>query len=358
MDNRKIFIGNLDFNVNEGELKRLLSDCGRVVSLKLHQKKGYAFAEMGEAEEAAAAVKKLDGLNFKSREIRVSLEMKKSRAKSATARRFKEKGAAFIAKQRATEAAGKERNEKSRGSSRSKPGERGRGFSSSSGKPGTGYKSGSSRSSGYGDRTGEGSGESRTGSRFGRDSRDSRERRDSREVEGSSDTGRPERKGWAGKPSYSSKSSRYGKDAGEEYKEDSSRRYERKDSSSGEGYPGGFKKEKRGAAGSQVRVWTASKPGGPKKRGDAPERVRPERPERKDKPGERRTDSSRGGYAGDSSQKINRTPGARGDSSKRPAAPSGASRGGTGRRNVSNPSAGKTRGDSGDRRPKGRPGRG
>ena len=351
MDNRKIFIGNLDFNVNEGELKRLLSDCGTVVSLKLHQKKGYAFAEMGEAEEAAAAVKKLDGFNFKSREIRVSLEMKKSRAKSSTARRFKERGAAFTAKQRATEAAGKERNEKSRGSSRSKPGERGRGFPSSSGKPGTGYKSGSSRSSGYRERSGEGSGESRTGSRFGRDSRDSRE------VDGGSENRRPERKGWAGKPSYSSKSSRYGKDAGEEYKEDSSRRYERKDSSSGE-YPGGFKREKRGAAGSQVRVWTSSKPGGTKKREDAPDRVRPERGDRKDVPADRRTDSSRGGYAGDSSQKMNRTPGARGDSSKRPAASSSQNRGGTGRRNVSNPSGGKSRGTSSDRSRKGRPDRG
>jgi len=354
MDNRKIFIGNLDFNVNEGELKRLLSDCGTVVSLKLHQKKGYAFAEMGEAEEAAAAVKKLDGFNYKSRELRVSLEMKKSRAKSATARRFKEKGAAFTAKQKATEAAGKVRNEKSRGSSRSKPGERGRGFSSSSGRPGTGYKSGSSRSSGYRERSGEDSGESRTGSRFGRDSRDSR---DSREVEGGSENRRPERKGWAGKPAYSSKSSRYGKDAGEEYKEDSSRRYGRKDSSSGE-YPGGFKREKRGAAGSQVRVWTSSKPGGPKKREDAPDRVRPERSDRIDKPDDKRTGSSRGGYAGDSSQRVKRTSEGRGDSPRRPGASSSQNRGGTARRNVSNPAGGKSRGTSGDRSRKGRPDRG
>ena len=202
MDNRKIFIGNLDYNISEGELKRLLSGYGTVVNLKLHQKKGYALAEMGGAEEAAAAVKKLDGFNFKNRELRVSLEMKKSRAKSATARRFKEKGAAFSAKQKAAEAAGKERNEKSRGSSRSRPGERGRGFSSSSGRPGTDYKSGSSRSSGYGGRSGEG----RTGYRFGHDNR---------EFEEENETRRPERKGWVGKPAYSSKSSRYGKDAGE-----------------------------------------------------------------------------------------------------------------------------------------------
>jgi len=348
MDNRKIFIGNLDFNVNEGELMRLLSDCGRVVSLKLHQKKGYAFAEMGEAEEAAAAVKKLDGFNFKNRELRVSPEMKKSRAKSATVRRFNEKRAAFTAKQKAAEAAGKERNEKSRGFPRSGPGERGKGFSSSSGKPGTGYKSGSSRSSGYGERSGEGSGERRTGSGFSRDSR---------EAERGSEYRRPERKGWAGKPAYSSKSSRYGKDAGEEYNEDSNRRYGRKGSSSG-GYPGGFKRDKRGAAGSQLRVWTSSKPGKAEKREDARNRVRPERTDRKDAPADRRTGSSRGGYAGDSSQKMNRTPGASGDSPRRPGSPPSQNRGGTGRRNVTNSSGGKIRGISSDRSRKGRPDRG
>jgi RNA recognition motif-containing protein len=339
MDNRKIFIGNLDFNITENELKRFLSGYGSVVNLKLYQKKGYAFAEMSTDEEASAAVKKLDGFNFKNREIRASLVIKKNKAKSATARRFREKGAAFAAKKRAEEAAGKKRNEESRGSSRSKPGERGRGFSSSGSRPGTGYKSGNSRSSGYTGRSEEGTDERRSGSRFERDSRD---------RDGVSGSGRPERKGWAGKPAYSSKSSRYGKDAGEEYREDSGRRYERKNLSSGGGYPGGFKREKGGSAGAQVRVWTASKPAGSKRREDAPERERPER----------RTDFSDRGDSGDSSQRMSRTQGGRNHSSNRSGTSSGSYRGGTGRRNVSNPSGGKTRGASGDRRPKGRPGRG
>jgi hypothetical protein len=335
MDNRKIFIGNLDFNISENELKRFLSGYGSVVNLKLYQKKGYAFAEMSTDEEASAAVKKLDGFNFKNREIRASLVIKKNKAKSATARRFRETGAAFAAKKRAEESAGKKRNEESRGSSRSKPGERGRGFASSGSRPGTGYKSGNSRSSGYTGRSDEGADERRSGSRFERDSRD---------RDGGSESGRPERKGWAGKPVYSSKSSRYGKDAGEEYREDSGRRYGSKKSSAGGGYPGGFKREKRGSAGAQVRVWTASKPAGFKKREDAPERERPKR----------RADSFDRGDAGDSSQRMSRTPGGRGNPSNRSGASSGFNRGGTGRRNVSgNPGRA-----SGGRNPKGRSGRG
>ncbi|PKL15532.1 MAG: RNA-binding protein, partial [Spirochaetae bacterium HGW-Spirochaetae-5] len=42
MENKKVFIGNLDFEVTEGELKNLLLKYGVVVSIKMHQKKGYA----------------------------------------------------------------------------------------------------------------------------------------------------------------------------------------------------------------------------------------------------------------------------------------------------------------------------
>ena len=325
MDNRKIFIGNLDFNVKENELKMLLSKSGTVVSIKLHQKKGYSFAEMSTAEEALEVVKQLDGLNFKNREIRASLLMKKNKAKSTAVKRYREKGAAFSAKKKADEAAAKDRNEKSRGSSRSQSGGRGESRSSSYNKPQSGFNRGS-RFSRDEDRTSEGR-ESR-----GRDYSYSRERTGDDED---SQSRRPERKGWAGSPAYSSKSSRYGIDGGEEYKENGNRPKWKKPFSR-ERYPGGFKKAGSGPA---VKAWTAVKPERFKRDNEGPERGDADKNKRD---GNRGTGFSGGGYSGSSSG--NRNPSAWGKK-------------GTGRRNVSNPSGPKSRG-TGGRNPGGRQGRG
>ena len=92
MEIKKIFMGNLVFGVTEDELKNLLSAYGTVAGIKINKKKGYAFAEMGNAEEASKAVQGLNGQKLKDREIRASLEMKASRAKALSIKKYKERG--------------------------------------------------------------------------------------------------------------------------------------------------------------------------------------------------------------------------------------------------------------------------
>lgn len=95
MENKRVFIGNLNFEVTDEEIENLLAKYGSVVNIKLYKKKGYAFVEMGNAAEAARAVQKLDGVKYGDREIRISLEMKASKAKSLTIKRRKERSESF-----------------------------------------------------------------------------------------------------------------------------------------------------------------------------------------------------------------------------------------------------------------------
>ncbi len=87
----ELFIGNLDFAVTEEEVKTLLSVYGTVLTIKMRNKKGYAFAEMSEEKEADEAILKLDGIKYKDREIRISLKMKAGKAKSLTKKRYHER---------------------------------------------------------------------------------------------------------------------------------------------------------------------------------------------------------------------------------------------------------------------------
>jgi len=151
MENKKIFIGNLDFEVTEGEVRTLLSKYGTVVNIKMHQKKGYAFAEMGDSAEAAKAVQKLDGVKYRDREMRVSIEMKPGKAKSLSVKRYKEKGESFS---RGTSVDNKEtrsRSEKSRDNYKQKPGRAERTSGPSRGSAGNSYGSKENQQE-YGDR--------------------------------------------------------------------------------------------------------------------------------------------------------------------------------------------------------------
>ncbi len=99
MENKRVFIGNLDFSATVDELQSLVSKYGTIVSITLNQKKGFAFIEMESAEDAGKVVQALDGIKHRKREIRLSLEMKASKARSVSARKYKERGAT-LARQR------------------------------------------------------------------------------------------------------------------------------------------------------------------------------------------------------------------------------------------------------------------
>ena len=95
MENKNVFIGNLDFAVTEEDIKTLFSDYGTVVHIKMHKKKGYAFIEMSDEAEAALAIEKLNGSTFKDREVRVSLELKPKKARALSIKKYNERSEGF-----------------------------------------------------------------------------------------------------------------------------------------------------------------------------------------------------------------------------------------------------------------------
>ncbi len=73
-----IYVGNLDYKVNENDLKELFEDHGTVSSFKVitdkfnGRCKGFGFVTMDNDEEAEKAIKSLNGSTFKEREIIVN----------------------------------------------------------------------------------------------------------------------------------------------------------------------------------------------------------------------------------------------------------------------------------------------
>lgn len=72
-----IFVAKLDFSVTEDELRQLFAEYGRVnkasiaVDKETRKPRGFAFVEMADAEEAANAIKGLDGRSINGRQISV-----------------------------------------------------------------------------------------------------------------------------------------------------------------------------------------------------------------------------------------------------------------------------------------------
>ncbi len=75
----RLYIGNLGFDTTEDTLKAALSEGGRTVK-DIHivadretgRPRGFAFAEMGNQAEAAAAIEALDGKDLNGRTLKVN----------------------------------------------------------------------------------------------------------------------------------------------------------------------------------------------------------------------------------------------------------------------------------------------
>ena len=74
----KIYVGNLDYKVNESDLESLFSEYGTVSSVRIisdkynGRSKGFGFVEMENNDEANKAVSGLNGSSLKSRDITVN----------------------------------------------------------------------------------------------------------------------------------------------------------------------------------------------------------------------------------------------------------------------------------------------
>jgi RNA recognition motif-containing protein len=74
---KKLFIGNLSFNITDDQLTQIFSAYGKVVSANIvfdkftSRSKGFAFVEFETEEEAQAAMAALDGSDQDGRPIAV-----------------------------------------------------------------------------------------------------------------------------------------------------------------------------------------------------------------------------------------------------------------------------------------------
>ena len=73
-----IYVGNIPYNFKEDDLKQVFSEYPSVVSAKLvidrqtQRSKGYGFIEMGDENEAAMAIEKLNDSLVSGRNIKVN----------------------------------------------------------------------------------------------------------------------------------------------------------------------------------------------------------------------------------------------------------------------------------------------
>ncbi|MED6188538.1 Polyadenylate-binding protein rbp47b', partial [Stylosanthes scabra] len=61
MNNTTVYVGNLDLNVTEEELKQAFMQFGDIVSVKLHAGKGFGFVQFGTRASAEESIQKLQG---------------------------------------------------------------------------------------------------------------------------------------------------------------------------------------------------------------------------------------------------------------------------------------------------------
>jgi cold-inducible RNA-binding protein len=76
--NKKLYVGNLNYNTTESKVSELFGEVGEVVSTDLiidrysGRSKGFAFVEMAEQSAAQQAIEKLNGQEVDGREIKVA----------------------------------------------------------------------------------------------------------------------------------------------------------------------------------------------------------------------------------------------------------------------------------------------
>ncbi|QQG43328.1 MAG: RNA-binding protein [Candidatus Daviesbacteria bacterium] len=79
MNNKKLFVGSLPWEVDDNKLAEIFSQAGTVVSAQVikdrdsGRSKGYGFVEMSTEEEAQKAVQTLNGSDVSGRQIVVNI---------------------------------------------------------------------------------------------------------------------------------------------------------------------------------------------------------------------------------------------------------------------------------------------
>ncbi len=80
-----IYVGNLDFKVNENDLKEIFGEYGTVASVKIiidkysGKSKGFGFVEMENQSEGKKAIDELNGATLENRALKVNESKPKNR---------------------------------------------------------------------------------------------------------------------------------------------------------------------------------------------------------------------------------------------------------------------------------------
>jgi len=71
MESSKLYVGNLTYSVTEAQLRELFEDFGDVKDVRVIERKGFGFVEMGSVEEAEKAMEALNETEFEGRTLRI-----------------------------------------------------------------------------------------------------------------------------------------------------------------------------------------------------------------------------------------------------------------------------------------------
>jgi RNA recognition motif-containing protein len=71
MQGNKLYVGNLNYAVNNDMLTELFSSYGEVKSVNIIEGKGFGFVEMADGEQAEKAKEALNGSQYEGRTLRI-----------------------------------------------------------------------------------------------------------------------------------------------------------------------------------------------------------------------------------------------------------------------------------------------
>ena len=89
-----IYVGNLSYSVTEADLRTLFSAFGDIAQVSLisdkftGQSKGFGFVEMPSNSSADAAIKGLNGTDFKGRTLKINEAKPRTERSSSAGRRY------------------------------------------------------------------------------------------------------------------------------------------------------------------------------------------------------------------------------------------------------------------------------
>ncbi len=87
MQGSKLYVGNLNYDTTEDDLKKAFSEHGEVKEALVLERKGFGFVTMGTPEEAVKAKEALNETDLQGRKIRVD-EARPPREKKSSGGRY------------------------------------------------------------------------------------------------------------------------------------------------------------------------------------------------------------------------------------------------------------------------------